>query len=226
MATIKTTGTGTGLRILTKTAGEVQRVSCSCCEGEEYCCVFPASCGKGPASIFFYGDTLGETATGSLIYGDDENGAELSGGQWIIYRNGQSRTQLCLGMGSSLGVSPPPVQANLASSYGVAVTFESAQPFNTTVSYSGLAAEINAACGGNLVGCGFRGQCGWSGSGGGQGGLSDEGVSIIFNTDSCRWELQSGPLNFLYAYLSGSAQQSPMGGYTPVAEGITGVTVS
>jgi len=31
MATIKTTGTGSALRVLTKTSDEVQRVSCSCC---------------------------------------------------------------------------------------------------------------------------------------------------------------------------------------------------
>jgi hypothetical protein len=41
MATIKTTGTGTGLRILTKTAAGIQRVSCSCCD-EAGCCPYPA----------------------------------------------------------------------------------------------------------------------------------------------------------------------------------------
>ena len=41
MATIKTTGTGSGLRVLTKTASGVQRVSCSCCE-EAVCCPYPA----------------------------------------------------------------------------------------------------------------------------------------------------------------------------------------
>lgn len=41
MATIKTTGTGTSLRVLTKTADGVQRVSCSCCE-EADCCLYPA----------------------------------------------------------------------------------------------------------------------------------------------------------------------------------------
>ena len=41
MATIKTTGTGSGLRVLTKTADGVQRVSCSCCE-EAFCCPYPA----------------------------------------------------------------------------------------------------------------------------------------------------------------------------------------
>lgn len=42
MATIKTTGTGTGLRILTKTDAGIQRVSCSCCE-EAFCCPYPAA---------------------------------------------------------------------------------------------------------------------------------------------------------------------------------------
>jgi hypothetical protein len=42
MATIKTTGTGLALRVLTKTASEVQRVSCSCCE-EVFCCPYPAA---------------------------------------------------------------------------------------------------------------------------------------------------------------------------------------
>jgi hypothetical protein len=41
MATIKTTGTGIGLRILTKTDAGIQRVSCSCCE-EAICCPYPA----------------------------------------------------------------------------------------------------------------------------------------------------------------------------------------
>jgi hypothetical protein len=41
MATVKTTGMGATLRILTKTADGVQRVSCSCCE-EEVCCPYPA----------------------------------------------------------------------------------------------------------------------------------------------------------------------------------------
>ena len=41
MATIKTTGAGTSLRVLTKTADRVQRVSCSCCE-EAICCPYPA----------------------------------------------------------------------------------------------------------------------------------------------------------------------------------------
>jgi hypothetical protein len=38
MATIKTTGTGATLRILTKTASGVQRVSCSCCGEQEITC--------------------------------------------------------------------------------------------------------------------------------------------------------------------------------------------
>jgi hypothetical protein len=41
MATVKTAGTGATLRILTKTADGVQRVSCSCCE-EVFCCPYPA----------------------------------------------------------------------------------------------------------------------------------------------------------------------------------------
>jgi len=41
MATVKTTGTGATLRILTKTSDGVQRVSCSCCE-EAICCMYPA----------------------------------------------------------------------------------------------------------------------------------------------------------------------------------------
>ena len=213
MATIKTTGTGTGLRILTKTASGIQRVSCTCCEGSDVCCVFPAACGKGPSSVLFYDQILNETSAGSLTYGDSENGVALIGGAWTIYRNSQTRTQSCLGMGANAGLTPPSVQANLASSYGVAVTFESAAPFSTTVSYYGISIAEDG---------GFAGQCGWSGYGGGGGGITDEGIGILFNKDTCRWELQNGPLNFLYAFLSGSEQKSPIGNYTVVADGQSG----
>lgn len=216
MATIKTTGTGSALRVLTKTEGGVQRVSCSCCESDEYCCVFPASCGKGPAAIFFYGDTLNETSAGSLVYGDSENGAELSGDQWIIHRNGQSRTQQCLGLGELLGVEPPSVQAILASSYAVSMT---GPTVNTTLSFTGPFPTSEFIIEGAI------GQCAWTGSGD---GIFDEGLTIIFNKLTCRWELHNGPLNEggLFAFLgTGFSQQSPLGSYETVGD-ITSVTVS
>ena len=39
---IKTTGSGSNLRIITKTVSGQQRVSCSCCGGEVPCCMYPA----------------------------------------------------------------------------------------------------------------------------------------------------------------------------------------
>ena len=88
MATIKTTGTGSGLRVLTKTADGVQRVSCSCCE-EAVCCMYPADqLGVGyseadlPDSITITidgvgGDTRTATKSGSeYVYGSyGANGA-------------------------------------------------------------------------------------------------------------------------------------------------------
>ena len=211
MATIKTTGTGSALRVLTKTEGGVQRVSCSCCES--FCCVFPASCGKGPQSVIHYGEELPERSPVSLTYGDGFNGVELVDGQWIIYRNGVSRSQSCLGAGVEVeGIPPPLVGALLASTYAVEFIHEGELGFTTTVTFYGFSLATDENCGTNpsQANCGFVGQCGWGGSGG---VISDEGIGILFNTDTCRWELQNGPLNFLFAYLEGSSQQSPVGNY-------------
>jgi len=216
MATVKTTGTGATLRILTKTADGVQRVSCSCCESEEYCCVFPASCGKGPQSIIHYGVELQETSLGSLTYGDAQNGLTLVDDQWIIYRNGTSRSQTCLGAHfNDESIPSPIVGAFLASTYAVDLFYEGDPRDSLTVTYYGFSMATDANCG-NGTGqarCGFVGQCGW---GGGGGSISDEGIGILFNKDTCRWELQNGPLNFAFAFLEGADQQSPVGNYDPV----------
>ena len=42
MATIKTTGTGSALRVITKTIDGQVRVSCECCDPEPVCCILPA----------------------------------------------------------------------------------------------------------------------------------------------------------------------------------------
>jgi hypothetical protein len=213
MATIKTTGTGTGLRILTKTADGVQRVSCSCCG--TFCCVFPASCGKGPQSIIHYGVELQETSLGSLTYGDAQNGLALVDGQWIIYRDGLSRSQTCLGANfDDETISSPIVGAFLASTYAVDVFYDGNLAVSTTVTFFGFSPATNENCGGgNAYSCDFVGQCAWYGS---ASYLTDEGIAILFNKTTCRWELQSGPLNFLFAFLEGSEQQSPIGTYDTV----------
>ena len=43
MSTIKTTGTGAALRVITKTVGGEVLVSCSCCSDTPECCILPAS---------------------------------------------------------------------------------------------------------------------------------------------------------------------------------------
>ena len=72
MATIKTTGTGTGLRILTKTAAGIQRVSCSCCD-EAGCCPYPAD----QLGIGYTQDDLPDTVIYRGLIGGDKTFTKL-----------------------------------------------------------------------------------------------------------------------------------------------------
>jgi len=71
MATVKTTGAGETLRILTKTSDGVQRVSCSCCDTA--CCPYPAA----QLGIGYTQDDLPETITFNPNFGGGRPGATL-----------------------------------------------------------------------------------------------------------------------------------------------------
>jgi hypothetical protein len=87
---IKTTGTGDGLRVLTKTVDGEVRVSCSCCEEVE-CCMYPAeSYGVGynfedlPDSVVWTNSESGELVYQKLdepTYGSNADGV-------ILYKSG------------------------------------------------------------------------------------------------------------------------------------------
>lgn len=95
MATIKTTGSGSELRIITKTVDGEVRVSCECCE-EIACCMYPA---QGlldgiylrqdlPEIVFAYGQTDSPyTIVFSLVLGGGEAIYESSGNRIAIIDN-------------------------------------------------------------------------------------------------------------------------------------------
>jgi hypothetical protein len=225
MATIKRAGE----RIITKVTGDRRRVSCSCCPQVDECCIYPASCGEGPVSINFYGDAL-EKNQDSLSYGDLQNGVFLEGAEWAVYRNGNRSTKSCLGLG--LNEQQALVEPNLASSYGFAFTwqgtFVGTRFYSGSLTFGGVFFAQEAPCGGDgLPLCGLLGQCGWSGN---ITNVStqdfDEGIALIFNAESCRWEaiiLAAG--SDVLAFKEGD-QSDPRGEYAgatsdPVALGFT-----
>lgn len=200
--TIKTTGTGTSLRILTKTEGGVKRVSCSCCEGES-CCVYPAECGLGPSSISFFGEIL---AGSGGIYGNTENGVILEGGVWAVYRN-SFRTEIdCIGMATSGAI---PIAAILPSALFLSFDFPSiSATFTATLNFSG---SINPALitESDLFGQ-TGGQCFWNGAIDQVSQDFDEGLALLLNPATCRWELADGPLGAIFAHREDA---SPVGAY-------------
>jgi hypothetical protein len=228
---IKTTGTEFDLRIITKTIDGQTRVSCECCEEPIPCCVFPAECGIGPQFVSFYGTALEETAPNSLIYGDTQNGVELFGGQWKIYRNGNVSTQSCLGMNHQLQGPRAQVTALLPTTFAISVTTEFGAG-GGSLALQPDTMPLGTPCdddpGGSLVNCGYLNQCSWN-SGLGDFEMSnqdfDEGIVIFFNKDRCRWELWTGPINGFYGYLPSESQQSPVGSYEIADPNIT-MTVS
>jgi hypothetical protein len=78
MATVKTTGTGATLRILTKTADGVQRVSCSCCE-EVFCCPYPAD----QLGVGYTQEDLPDTIDLDITFDS------AAGNRVVLSRNGQ-----------------------------------------------------------------------------------------------------------------------------------------
>jgi hypothetical protein len=197
MATIKTQLVGSEPRIITKDG----LISCECCQEGFTCCVYPATCDKGPDSIFFYGQVL--ERNGFVTYGDTTNGVIREPPVWAVYRNGVRSTLACLSMTYeefTFDVLPTAVGANLADSYLLTIgsifgddefvaNFAGASPINNLEPWSG-------------------GQCRWDASS--VGTSFDEGVTLIFNSFDCRWEIRNGPLSALFGYRD---DDSPVGAY-------------
>lgn len=121
MATIKTTGTGSALRIITKTASGVQRVSCSCCE---ICCMYPAD----QLGADFTNDDLPDnlTVNGSSLsragsaYGNITNGVIFESGVWALYTDGNRSTSNCLILGDgNFTVGDNSVEDQFADTYTI-----------------------------------------------------------------------------------------------------------
>jgi hypothetical protein len=189
----------------------------TCCEIEG-CCVYPSSCGIGPNSIWFYGEIIFGSGT---VFGNTQNGLILEDEFWAIYRNG-SRTQL-----ECIGVEFPPsinnVSANLASGYALSFVFirmvdevPIPEPITSTLEFSGVIPFETEAVG-------TLGQCFWNGNTDQVTQLFDEGFSLFFNYENCRWELWSGPINELYAYKEGGM---PNGTYISTSTDVENIVIA
>jgi hypothetical protein len=229
MPTIATVVDQEGSRkVVTKLVGEDRRVSCSCCESGQQCCVYPASCGVGPEAVEFYGDTLSGSGTS---FGDTENGVILESGVWAVYRNGVRTERDCLGLATGAGTIN--VAASLATSYAMAFDWiydpisdpPGVLEITATLSY------INTAGNEGVIGSvvsegiidGAVGQCGWSGSKDQVTQAFDEGFALFFNTQNCRWEITAGPINALYGYRS---SDMPTGVYISNFVDMENITIS
>jgi len=201
-------------RAVTKLVEGERLVSCTCCTSAAECCVYPASCGRGPESVLFYGSTLSGDGT---TFGDTTNGVILEDGEWAVYRNGVRSTRACLGMATEGSIN---VAASLASSYALSLDF-GANSYTATLSFFGsiLAESISDL---DLFGQ-AAGQCVWSGSVDQSTQDFSEGISLFFNPENCRWELVSTPLNELFAYLE---QDLPVGTYTDATTVLANIIVA
>jgi hypothetical protein len=167
---------------------------CDPCEPELTCCVYPASCDKGPESILFYGTTIsgdGET------YGDTTNGVIREGSVWAVYRNGIRSTRDCLNISYDarrptpqdifIEILPSNVAANLASAYLVNLIYKTTnidgdlvgQSYSIPMKFGGVI--------GDLFGQISERQCGWFNA------IPDpiffdQGYYLAFNDKSCLWE--------------------------------------
>jgi hypothetical protein len=198
--TIKTQVVGGETRIITKVVDGSTRVSCECCEEGLTCCVYPATCDKGPESILFYGTTL--TRSGFVSYGNTTNGVIREPPVWAVYRNGVRSTLPCLSMSYeefTFDVLPSTVGANLADSYLLTVG-DFLGEFEFVLTFAGASSgspEMPWAAG----------QCRWDAN---AQPVLDDGMTLIFSPDACRWEIVSGPLAALYGYRD---DDSPVGAY-------------
>lgn len=201
MATIKVQVDESGARrVITKLVDGNRVASCACCAVGGECCVYPASCGIGPESVEHYGSTIAGSGTS---FGDTTNGVILESGVWAVYRNGSRTTKTCLGM--ALPSASVNVAAVLSSTYALNVTGPGIN-ISSTLSYDGAIApgvfDINVV--GNV-----EGQCIWTGISGSQD--FDSGFSLFFSPANCRWQIASGPMDAVFAYL---AADLPPGSYT------------
>jgi len=135
MGTIKTTGTGSALRIITKTVDSEVRVSCSCCE--EGCCMYPAASAVAadlPAAITLLG--VGSLTKSGSAYGDTTNGVILESGVWAKYVSGVRSTQACLITGDgNLTPGNDTVEDQFAATYDVGAG-----------GYSGTLTRVSLCC--------------------------------------------------------------------------------
>lgn len=178
MATIKTTGAGSGLRVLTKTADGVQRVSCSCCEAVDItCCLLDTDLDldlypngavnqdKLPPTIVLDGVTY---SVGTLGYGNTTNGVFLESGVWAVYKSGIRTTRRCLvsNIANDIEDEFPATLSLTYSAFGFTVT--AALTRTSLCIYEGIDSEgcdgqisynqqIQAADGNNWVVQGFTG---------------------------------------------------------------------
>jgi len=215
-------------KVVTKLVGEDRRVSCSCCESGQQCCVYPASCGVGPEAVEFYGDTLSGSGTS---FGDTENGVILESGVWAVYRNGVRTERDCLGLATGGGTAN--VAAALATSYALAFDWiiDPLPDPPTVVEITATLSYVNTSGNEGLIGivsdeilfAGAIGQCGWLGSKDQGVQYCDDGFALFFNAQNCRWELSSGSFDVLYAY---RASDTPTGAYTSNFVDIENITIS
>ena len=201
-------------RAVTKLVDDERLVSCTCCTAGESCCVYPASCGLGPASITFYGGTLSGS---SGTYGDTTNGVILESGVWAVYRNSVRTTTDCIGMATIGSVS---IAAILPSSLSLSFVF-SGNTYTSTLAFSGAVDPLNISDTALFGDTG--GQCYWNGPVDGGGQDFDSGFNLLFNPANCRWELASGPLDFVYAYRSDA---SPVGVYVAADPNLSSVVIT
>ena len=214
MATIKTTGTGSGLRVLTKTASGVQRVSCSCCAIG--CCMYPAASAVAadlPDAITLLG--VGSLAKSGTDYGDTNNGVILETGVWARYLAGVRSTSNCLILGDgNFTVGDNSVEDQFAASYTV--------NFNEPYPERGLPATQTFV---------RESLCVWKSTSG-----YDYGTGTIYYDvltygsgfgpyGSTEWEVFA--VNMLATWLiKTGAQNSPIGTYSAAAAGVDPISVS
>jgi hypothetical protein len=197
-------------RAVTKLVEGERLVSCTCCTAAAECCVYPASCGRGPESVLFYGSTLSGDGT---TFGDTTNGVILEDGEWAVYRNGVRSTRACLGMATEGSIN---VAANLATSYELEVVL--GFPQYTTLSFSGATPPDFESPNFPVT----EGHCAWDGVGFGQD--FDNGLKLFFDPTTCRWVITDSGFFGLYAYRE---DDSPLGSYVDNTGGyVTGWTVS
>ena len=199
MATIKLNSDGRVL--LTSGNDGSSRVRCECCDSVALCCVYPATCGLGPPSITFYGETLAGSGT---AFGDTLNGVILEGDVWAVYRNGQRTTQDCLGLALP-EQDEANVAADLPTNLVLSIEFVSAipnisPPPATVESFFSFAGEMIFTGGFLDLDNPLLGQCYYSLVDIVPGQFYDEGFVLARNSETCRWELWDSPLGFLYAY--------------------------